>query len=157
MSDLAPIPEEKYCLGDDDDFQNSIYTSPRMADYDPTTENKNPALDIALDNDDDDDDTTPPGTPGPPGAASTPYHPGAAYHPGEEHEMSTLPQEQSGVVHAQESQPGRHLRIYIQMQVRLIWKLILTRQQKGSRSKWPVLVKLHTIFLQQKRELTYNS
>ena len=57
----------------------------------------------------------------------------------------------------QESQPGRHLRIYIQMQVRLIWKLILTRQQKGSRSKWPVLVKLHTIFLQQKRELTYNS
>ena len=33
--------------------------------YDPTTENENPALDIALDNDDDDDDDTtpPPGTP----------------------------------------------------------------------------------------------
>ena len=67
-------------------------------DYDPTTENENPGLDIALDNDDDDDDTTPP--PGTPGATSTPYQPGAAstpYHTGERHEMTTLPQERSGV------------------------------------------------------------
>ena len=64
--------------------------------YDPTTENENPALDIALDNDDDDDDTTlPPGTPG---ATSTPYPPGAAYHHVEEHEMTRLPQEETGVV-----------------------------------------------------------
>ena len=69
--------------------------------YNPTTENENPAIDISLDNDDDDDDNgmTPPGSPGTPGATSTPYQPGAAYHPGEEHEMTTLPQEQSGVVH----------------------------------------------------------
>ena len=105
MSDLAPIPEEdlawdyyyRLYYDDDDDFQNSIYTSPRMDDYDPTKKNENSALDRALDNDD--DDTTAPGTPGTPGATSTPYHPGAAYHPGEEHELSTLPQEQSGVVH----------------------------------------------------------
>ena len=108
MSGLDPIPEDNLAWDSyytlyyddndvDDDFQNSVYTPPRMADYDPTTENENPALDIALDNDDDDDDTTPP--PGPPGATSTPYYPGAAYHPGEEHEMTDLPQEQSGVVH----------------------------------------------------------
>ena len=106
MSGFDPIPEDNlawdsyYTLYYDDDAENEnyTYTPPRMADdYDPTTENENPALDIALDNDDDDDDTTPP--PGTPGATSTPYHPGAAYHPGEEHEMTNLPQEQSGVVH----------------------------------------------------------
>ena len=84
MSGLDSIPEEDpvwdyyyrlYYDDEDEDFQNSVYTPPRMADYDPTTENENPALDIALDNDD--DDTTPPGTPGPPGAISTPYQPGA--------------------------------------------------------------------------------
>ena len=107
MSTLEPIPEKNlawdsyyilyYDDYDDDENENYTYTTPRMADdYDPTTENKNPALDIALDNDDDDDDTTPP--PGTPGATSTPYQPGATYHPGEEHEMTTLPQEQSGVV-----------------------------------------------------------
>ena len=73
-------------------------------DYVPTRENKtDDALDNALDNDD--DDTTPgtPGTPGTPAAASTPYQPGATstpYHHGEAHEMTNLPQEQSGVVHA---------------------------------------------------------
>ena len=72
-------------------------------DYDPDRENKNTTLDQALDNDD--NDTTPgaPGTPGTPAAASTPYRPGATstpYHPGEEHEMTNLPQEQSGVAHA---------------------------------------------------------
>ena len=112
MSGLDPIPEENlawdyyyrlYYDDDDDEFvppenQNHIYTTP-MAEggYDPTTENENPALDIALDNDDDDADTTPP--PGIPGATSTPYQSGAAYHPGEDHEMTTFPQEQSGVVH----------------------------------------------------------
>ena len=111
MSGLDPIPEKNlawdyyyklYYDDDDDEFvppenQNYIYTTP-MAEggYDPTTENENPALDIALDNDDDDDDdTTPP--PGTPGATSTPYQPGAAYHPDEEHEMTRLPQEQRGV------------------------------------------------------------
>ena len=64
--------------------------------YDTATENDTPALDIALDNDDDDADTTPP--PGTPGATSTPYQPGDVYHPGEDHEMTTFPQEQSGVV-----------------------------------------------------------
>ena len=113
MSGLDPIPEEDpvwdyyyrlYYDDEDDDVQNSVYTPQRMADYDPTTENENPALDIALDNDDDDDDddTTPPGTPGPPGATSTPYQPGATstpHHPSEAHEMTNLPQEQSGMVH----------------------------------------------------------
>ena len=51
-------------------------------DYNQTTENENPSLDNALNNDD--ADTTPPGTPGTPpgtpGATSTPYQ------PGEEHE-----------------------------------------------------------------------
>ena len=63
-------------------------------DYDPDRDNENTALDIALDSDDDDT------TPGTPAAASTPYRPGATYHPGEEHEMTHLPQEQSGLAHA---------------------------------------------------------
>ena len=69
-------------------------------DYDPDRENENTALDQALDSD---DDATTPGAPGTPAAASTPYRPGATstpYHPGEEHEMTHLPQEQSGVVPA---------------------------------------------------------
>ena len=70
--------------------------------YDPTTENETPWEDHGInhDGDDDDDDDTTPGTPGTPAAASTPYQPGATstpYHPGEEHEMTNLPQEQSGV------------------------------------------------------------
>ena len=159
MSDLAPIPEEDlawdyyyrlYYDDDDDDFQNSIYTSPRMDDYDPTKENENSALDRALDNDD--DDTTAPGTPGTPGATSTPYHPGAAYHPGEEHELSTLPQEQSGVVHGP-GEPAWKALTYIQMQVRRIWKPFIPRTHKGSRSKWPAVAKPHTFFLQQNGEL----
>ena len=64
--------------------------------YDPTTENKTPWEDHVIDHDDDDDDTTGPGTPG---AASTPYRPGTRYHPDEEHEMSTFPTEDSGLVH----------------------------------------------------------
>ena len=69
-------------------------------DYDPDRENENTALDQALDSD---DDATTPGAPGTPAAESTPYRPGATstpYHPGEEHEMTHLPQEQSGVVPA---------------------------------------------------------
>ena len=65
--------------------------------YDPTTENETPWEDHGIDHDGDDDDDTTPGTPA---AASTPYRPGAPstpYHPGEEHEMTNLPQEQSGV------------------------------------------------------------
>ena len=104
MSVLDPIPEEdpvwdyyyRLYYDDDDDFQNSVYTPPRMDDYDPDRENKTPDIDIALDNDDDDT------TPGTPAAASTPYQPGATstpYHPGEEHEMTNLPQEQTGLVH----------------------------------------------------------
>ena len=60
-----------------------------MADYDPTTENETPWEDHGIDHDDDDEevDTT---RPFQPGAAITPYH------GGEEHEMSHLPQEQSG-------------------------------------------------------------
>ena len=121
MSGLDPIPEEhlawdyyyKLYYDDDDEFvppenQNYIYTTP-MAEggYDPTTENENPALDIALDNDDDDADTTPP--PGTPGATSTPYPPGAAYHHGEEHEMIRLPQEQSRVVQGPGDQAWKDL------------------------------------------------
>ena len=56
-----------------------------------------------IDHDGDDDDDTTPGTPGTPAAASTPFQPGAPatpYHPGEEHEMTHLPQEQSGKAHA---------------------------------------------------------
>ena len=61
--------------------------------------NEDPDLDIRIDHDDDDDDneeevnTTQPFQPG---ASSTPYTPGATYHPGEAHEMTHLPQEQSG-------------------------------------------------------------
>ena len=65
-------------------------------DYDPDRENENTALDQALDSNDDDTTTDTPGTPA---AASTPYRPGATYHPGEEHEMTHLPQEQSGMAH----------------------------------------------------------
>ena len=43
--------------------------------------------------DDDESNTTQPFTPG---ASSTPYQPQGPYHGGEEHEMSQLPQEQSG-------------------------------------------------------------
>ena len=75
-----------------------------MTDVDRTTENENPALDIALDNDDD-DTAPPPGTPGAtltpnrPGATSRPYQPGAASTPsGEVFEMSNMSQEQSGLV-----------------------------------------------------------
>ena len=68
--------------------------------YDPTTENETPWEDHGIDHDDDDDDTTGPGTPG---AASTPYRPGARYHPDEEHEMSTLPTEDSGLVYGPEA------------------------------------------------------
>ena len=55
--------------------------------------------DSSVDDDDDDNEcnTTQPFTPG---ASSTPYQPPGAsegpYHGGEEHEMSQLPQEQSG-------------------------------------------------------------
>ena len=108
MSVLDTIPEEdlvwdyyyRLYYDDDDDFQNTIYTTTKMEDGDRTTENENPALDIALDDDDDDDDTTPP--PGTPGATSTPYPPGATstpYHQGESIEMSDMSQEQSGMVH----------------------------------------------------------
>ena len=59
--------------------------------------NEDPDLDHRIDHDDDDDDdesnTTQPFTPG---ASSTPYQPPGPYHGGEEHEMSQLPQEQSG-------------------------------------------------------------
>ena len=74
---------------------------------DPTTE-KDPLIPKKGDDDDDDIDwnspipdpedpeTTQPFTPG---AASTPHQPGGPYHPDEEHEMSTLPTEDSGLVH----------------------------------------------------------
>ena len=103
MSELEPIPEEnmawdyyyKLYYDDDDDSENTIYTPTVMdGDYDPDRDNENTALDIALDSDDDDT------TPGTPAAASTSYRPGAKYHPGEEHEMTHLPQEQSGLAHA---------------------------------------------------------
>ena len=102
MSELEPIPEENMAWDyyyklyyDDDDSENTIYTPSVMdGDYDPDRDNENIDLDIALDSDDDDT------TPGTPAAASTPYQPGAAYHPGEEHEMTNLPQEQTGLVHA---------------------------------------------------------
>ena len=44
----------------------------------------------------DDPETTQPFTPG---AASTPHQPVGSYHPDEEHEMSTFPTEDSGLVH----------------------------------------------------------
>ena len=79
-------------------------------DYEPTTE-KTPLIQKKGDDDDDDDnfdweapievdpddpETTQPFTPG---AASTPHQPGVPYHPDEEHEMSTFPTEDSGLVH----------------------------------------------------------
>ena len=79
-------------------------------DYEPTTE-RTPLISKKGDNDDDDDginwgtpgvldpddpETTQPFTPG---AASTPHQPGGPYHPDEEHEMSTFPTEDSGLVH----------------------------------------------------------
>ena len=108
MSGLEPIPEENlawdsyYTLYyDDDENENYTYT-PLMAspwediDITDTADPTDPAdVDNAVD--DDESNTTQPFTPG---AASTPYHlPGASagpYHGGEEHEMSQLPQEQSG-------------------------------------------------------------
>ena len=76
-----------------------MYTSLEKMSYKPLP-NEDPDLDFRIDHDDDDDDdneeevnTTQPFQPG---ASSTPYTPGAAYHPGEAHEMTHLPQEQSG-------------------------------------------------------------
>ena len=65
--------------------------------YEPIP-NEDPDLDHNIDHDDDDDNKEEVNTTHPfqPGASSTPYTPGAAYHPGEEHEMTHLPQEQSG-------------------------------------------------------------
>ena len=109
MSILETIPEEdltwdsyyRIYYDNDDEFvtsenQNTIYTIP-MAEG--GWDNETPVLDHDIDHDDDDDDDDTTSPPGPPGAASTPYRPGDPYHPGEEHEMTTLPQEQSGVVH----------------------------------------------------------
>ena len=71
--------------------------------YDPTTENKTPLEDHGIDHDDDYDDADITSEEerewhSTPGATSTPYRPGDAYHPGEEHEMTHMPQEQSGMV-----------------------------------------------------------
>ena len=73
--------------------------------YDPTTENETPWEDHGIDHDGDYDvddvDITPEEERewhSTPGATSTPYRPGDAYHPGEEHEMTHMPQEQSGMV-----------------------------------------------------------
>ena len=59
-------------------------------DITDTADHTDPAVG---DDDDDESNTTQPFTPG---AASTPYQPQGPYHGGEEHEMSQLPQEQSG-------------------------------------------------------------
>ena len=71
-----------------------------MAEYDPrdeTTEKTHLFPKEGGDDDDDDDpETTQPFTPM---AASTPHQPGGPYHPDEEHEMSTFPTEDSGMVH----------------------------------------------------------
>ena len=97
MSVLEPLSEEDpvwdyyyrfyYDDDDDDDFQNThvyLMTSPwEDINITDTADHTDPALG----DDDDESNTTPPFTPG---AASTPYH------GGEEHEMSQLPQEQSG-------------------------------------------------------------
>ena len=66
--------------------------------YDPMDETTEKTTLISKKGDDDDDDpeTTQPFTPG---AASTPNQPGWPYHPDEEHEMSTFPTEDSGLVH----------------------------------------------------------
>ena len=58
--------------------------------YDPTTENETPWEDHGIDQDDDDEEEGNTTQPFEPGASSTPYHGGEA------HEMSQLPQEQSG-------------------------------------------------------------
>ena len=62
--------------------------------------NEDPDLDIRIDHDDydaaDSEEEVNTTQPFQPGASSTPYTPGAAYHPGEAHEMTHLPQEQSG-------------------------------------------------------------
>ena len=65
--------------GDDDDNDDGDWVAP---DWDTPLERKDP-------------DRTQPFEPG---AASTPYRPGSRYHPDEEHEMTSLPQEHSGVV-----------------------------------------------------------
>ena len=70
-----------------------------MAEYDPrdeTTEKTHLFPKEGDDDDDDDPETTQPFTPM---AASTPHQPGGPYHPDEEHEMSTFPTEDSGMVH----------------------------------------------------------
>ena len=74
--------------------------------YDPTTENKTPREDHGIDHDDDDDawgniDWNAPIDPEDPDRTQ-PFEPGASstpYHEGEEHEMTNLPQEQTGMVH----------------------------------------------------------
>ena len=115
MSELDPIPEENmawdtyYRLYYNDDNENYTYTTPpNMAEggYDPTKENETSREDHGIDNDDDNEDFSRILTDeekeewqNAPGATSTPYRPGAAYHPGEEHEMTDLSQEQSGLVH----------------------------------------------------------
>ena len=69
-----------------------------MAEYDPRDETTEKTHLFPKEGDDDDDDpeTTQPFTPM---AASTPHQPGGPYHPDEEHEMSTFPTEDSGMVH----------------------------------------------------------
>ena len=65
---------------------------------DPTE--KDPLIPGTEDGNDDDDDDDPETTqPFTPRAASTPHQPGGPYHPDEEHEMSTFPTEDSGLVH----------------------------------------------------------
>ena len=64
--------------------------------YEPVP-NEDPDHDHNIDHDDDDDEEEVNATqPFQPDASSTPYTPGAAYHPGEAHEMTNLPEEQSG-------------------------------------------------------------
>ena len=68
-----------------------------MAEYDPRDETTEKTHLFPKEGDDDDDpETTQPFTPM---AASTPHQPGGPYHPDEEHEMSTFPTEDSGMVH----------------------------------------------------------
>ena len=73
--------------------------------YDPTTENKTPWEDHGIDHDDGDDawdnfDLNTPVDPADPDRTQS-FEPGAAstpYHEGEEHEMTNLPQEQTGSI-----------------------------------------------------------
>ena len=77
--------------------------------YDPTTENETPWEDHGIDHDDGDDawdnvDWNAPLDPEDPEDPdrTQPFEPGASstpYHEGEEHEMTNLPQEQTGMVH----------------------------------------------------------